>query len=324
MKLNSKKTLIFLNVAAGMRPALKKYQNEKERNSFLSIYKDINARSQEIDRIIQSAHFSSEELKQIKKEINRWPWKKIRLIFFLIILSALVSSYVYFLSLPRVYKISKETILYSDSSCTQISSDSLISNVDIFSNEGGKFIKAGNNSVKPSGYFNWLTGKSQVYFYKNDYEFTDDKAVFDNKFRDLYDKTTDYDSLTVVDKIGILKLLDTLGSVYSLSANSNKPSLPRQNILHDNCDANSRSMFLILKKSVSNIKSGYYLIIDSKNPNKIKNYPFTCNGIELKSPIEWLMKAKYDIRLLDSGGNVIFYKMAGSTCSFKIFDKSTQ
>ncbi len=314
MRLNSKKTLIFLNVVAGMRPALKKYQNEKERNSFLSIYRDINARSQEIERIIQSAHFSSLEMKQIKKEINRWPWKKIRLIFFLSILSALVSSYVYFISLPRVYKISKETILYNDSSCTQISSDTLISNVDIFSS--GEFIKAGNNSVKPSGYFNWLTGKSQVYFYKNDYEFIDDNTVFENKFRDLHDKTLDYDFITAVDKIGILKLLDTLGPDYSLSANSNKPSLPLRNILHDNCDANSRSLFLILKKSGSNVKSGYCLIIDSNNPNQIKKFPFDCNADDLKLTIEWIMKTPLDIKLCNSGGTPIYYKMKTGTCSF--------
>ena len=212
MRLNSKKTLIFLNVVSGMRPALKKYQNEKERNSFLSIYKDINARSQEIDRIIQSAHFSSLELKQIKKEINRWPWKKIRLIFFLSILSALVSSYVYFISLPRVYKISKETKIFKDST---LKIDTLLP-FDFFDNSGA-FIKSNDskNTVLETNFTKWLFNNAEKYYIDTNC-FIQNKQDFDlyQKTFSSFQGTTEYDDLKCNDKKAIVFLLQSLPPNY--------------------------------------------------------------------------------------------------------------
>jgi hypothetical protein len=318
--LNKTQIHVFLEMVASMRPQFSKYKNAAERDRFISLFNNSKSLNPEIDNILRQGLFSSDELKKIKKEFNRIRNKKI--IIGLIITFVLFFSFNFYLylQLPTAYKISKETILYSDSTCTQISSDTLISNVDIFSNEDAKFIKAGNNSVKPSGYFNWLTGKSQVYFYKNDYEFTDDKIVFVNNFKDLYYKTTDYDSLTAVDKIGILKLLDTLGSEYILSANSNKPNKPLRNILHDNYDSEWRNLFLILYNKKLNIKEGYHLFIGITNPNRIKKLHFKDGtGSDLTLPIEWIRKTPLDIRLFDSGGKAILYKMAGSTCSFTHF-----
>jgi len=314
--LNKTQIHVFLEMVASMRPQFSKYKNAAERDRFISLFNNSKSLNPEIDNILRQGLFSSDELKKIKKEFNRLRNKKIIIGLILTFVLFFSFNFYAYLQLPTAYKISKETKLYSDSLCIEISSDTLISNVDIFSNEDGKFIKAGNNSVKPSGYFNWLTGKSQVYFYKNDYEFTDDKTDFENKFEDLYKQTTDYDSLTAVDKIGILKLLDTLGSEYILSANSNKPSLPLQNILHNKCDANSRCLFLILKKPGSNVKSGYYLIIDSNNPNQITKFSFNCNADDLKLPIEWIMKTPLDIKLCNSGGTPIYYKMKTGDCSF--------
>ena len=176
--LNSKKferfliALSLLQKKSEYSSRLQSYSNENFRLKESREYNSLEKRNDYIKKVIDEKSILNIDILEITKFVHKieLPWKEIVITILLLFISLVIFSIVKYYNLPRVYKISKETLLYNDSSCTKPNSDTLISNVDIFSSQSdGEFIKSGLNSVKPQGYINWLTGKSSNYYYKNDY-----------------------------------------------------------------------------------------------------------------------------------------------------------
>jgi hypothetical protein len=302
--INDPKTDLFLERIALQlkRFHLDKYKQKSVRDHFINHHKG-QQRDVKISEILEQTPMSEEEQKALLKSIFPpfWTPRKIMLIIVISIISFFIVSCYYYIQQPRVYKLSKETLLYLDSTYSKQASESDYQ-TDYFENQG-EFIQHGENAVSKIGYLDWLLGSSIKFYHKEKDDFINKEAK--NRFVDIFSElrknSRDYEEAVKNDKIAIIALLDTLGPGYELSANQDETEstgLELRNMICEQGTGDSRNIFIILKNENQTVG---YAVKKQNQMNNINFHEFSWNAIGNFPKFKWITKKPgYDYRLYDS------------------------